>query len=253
MADAEGVTEEFNLDRGGASPETQEARRGLLIVELLLQCESLEVVADLHEGLCAIDPDAFLLIDTVSSQMLVKDFCLEAVRDPGIQCFTAMIKGPIFNFLGYSYSKLDVMLSWSICLISGALHLLFYQILFVLFIGQDKLAALVEQSIGLHLCECQCNLNVAKLLFQLHLDATSQGLILVVLMPVKLNAQHVILRLLLLLDRLLYISGIFQRASRGCILIGGGTSISPLFEACPFRLLSLNHFLIKSIPTCPQI
>ena len=55
-----------------------------------------------------------------------------------------MIKGPVFNFLGYSYPKLDVMLSWSISIISGALHLLFDEILFVLFIGQDKLAALVE-------------------------------------------------------------------------------------------------------------
>ena len=108
------------------------------------------MVADLHEGLCAIDPDAFLLIDIVSSKMLVKDFCLETVRYPGIQCFTAIIKGPVFNFLGYSYSKLDVMLSWSICLISGALHLLFHEILFVLFIGQDELATLVEKSIGLH-------------------------------------------------------------------------------------------------------
>jgi hypothetical protein len=84
MADAIGVTEEFNLDCRGASPKTHEARRGLLIEKLLLYCESLEVVTDLHEGLCAINPDAFLLIDTVSSQMLVKDFCLETVRDPGI-------------------------------------------------------------------------------------------------------------------------------------------------------------------------
>lgn len=75
-----------------------------------------------------------------------------------------MIKGPVFNFLGYSYPKLDVMLSWSISIISGALHLLFDEILFVLFIGQDKLTALVEQSIGLHVSECKCYLDVSKFL-----------------------------------------------------------------------------------------
>lgn len=75
-----------------------------------------------------------------------------------------MIKGPVFNLLGHSYPKLDMMLPWSICIIGGALHFLFDEILFVLLISQDELAALVEQSIGLHVCECQCYLNVAKLL-----------------------------------------------------------------------------------------
>jgi hypothetical protein len=75
-----------------------------------------------------------------------------------------MIKGPVFNFLGNSYPKLDVMLPRSICIICRALHFLFDEILFELFIGQDELAALIEESIGLHVCECQCNLNVAKLL-----------------------------------------------------------------------------------------